>query len=96
MVVFLATLKVKADRVDAFEGYCRELLALTREREPDTLVYELARSQDDPLTYLWYARFASQAAFDAHQTSDYHDRIIPPLLDCLAQDMDLKFYDHIE
>ncbi len=96
MVSFLATLKVAADRREAFEQYCRELVALTREHEPGTLVYELVRSQDDPLTYLWYARFVDRAAFDAHQTSAFHDRIVPPLLACLAQEMDLQFYDYVD
>jgi hypothetical protein len=38
------------------------------------------------------ATFRDEAAFDHHMTIDFHDRLVPPILACLAQDMELSFH----
>lgn len=95
MTSFVATLKVRADRVEDFERLAKELIEFTREHEPDTYAYELVRSRDNALSYIWYARFKDQAAFDAHMDAEAHHRLVPPLLETLSEDMGLAFYDHI-
>jgi hypothetical protein len=45
-----------------------------------------------------YARFKDAAAFEYHQKTPFHDRLVPPILDCLeggAAGMDLHFYDWV-
>lgn len=89
---FIAKLVVKPERREEFVRLQTELKSLVHEREPDVLVYELLQSDDDPDTFFCVATFKDQRAFDHHMTIDFHDRLVPPILDCLAQDMELGFY----
>jgi quinol monooxygenase YgiN len=89
---FIAKLVVRPDRREEFVRLQTELKALVHEQEPDALVYELLQSDDDPDTFFCVATFKDQAAFDHHMGIDFHDRLVPPILDCLAQDMELSFH----
>jgi quinol monooxygenase YgiN len=40
-----------------------------------------------------YARFADEAAFQAHQSSSFHDTLVPPIMACVEGDMDLQLLD---
>jgi hypothetical protein len=42
-----------------------------------------------------YARFKDQAAFDFHQKADFHERLVPPILDCVEGEMDLQFFEWV-
>ena len=95
MTAFIAVLKVKPDMVEQFERAQSELSTLTHEHEPDTLVYDVIRQQDDEHTYVCYARFKDQAAFDYHMQTEFHDRLVPQIMETLAEDMQLTFYGHV-
>lgn len=90
---FIATLKVKPGSEAEFERLQQELSELTHRTEPDTIVYDVIRSRTDPSTYVVYSRFRDEAAFLAHQGTDFHARLVPPILATLAADMQLEFYD---
>ena len=89
---FIAKLVTKPDRRDEFIALQIELKALVVAREPDALVYELLQSDDNPDVFHCVATFTDQAAFDHHMGIDFHDRLVPPILDCLASYMELGFY----
>ena len=89
---FIAKLVTKPDRRDEFIALQTELKGLVFAQEPDALVYELLQSDDDPDTFYCVASFKDAAAFDHHMEIDFHDRLVPPILDCLASDMELAFY----
>jgi len=89
---FIAKLVTKPDRRDEFIALQTELKALVVAREPEALVYELLQSDVDPDVFHCVATFTDQAAFDHHMGIDFHDRLVPPILDCLASDMELGFY----
>ena len=89
MTAFIAKLVTKPEKSKKFEELQMELRELTHEKEPDAYIYELLQSQDDSNTYFCIASFKDKQAFDHHMSIDFHDRIVPPLLDCLAQDMEL-------
>lgn len=89
---FIATLRVKPDRRDEFIALQTELKGLVQVHEPDALVYELLQSEDDPNLFNCVATFRDQAAFDHHMGIDFHDRLVPPIIDCLAEDMKLTFF----
>ncbi len=89
---FIAKLVVKPDRRDEFIALQTELKGLVFQHEPDAQVYELLQSEDDPDTFYCVATFKDQAAFDHHMGIDFHDRLVPPILDCLASDMELGIY----
>jgi quinol monooxygenase YgiN len=89
---FIAKLVVKPDRRDEFIALQTELKGLVFEHEPDAQVYELLQSDEDPNTFYCVATFKDAAAFDHHMGIDFHDRLVPPILECLASDMELGFY----
>ena len=90
---FIATLAVKAGREAEFERAQKELSELTHANEPDTLVYDVIKSRSKPRTYVVYGRFKSEAAFQAHQSSPFHDRLVPPIMACVEGEMDLQLCD---
>ena len=90
---FIATLVVKPGKEAEFEALQKELSEDGHATEPDMLVYDVIKHLTQPRTYVVYARFRNQAAFDAHMRAPAHDRLVPPILACLERDMDLQFYD---
>ncbi len=90
---FIATLNVKPGREAEFERLQKELSELTHKHEPDVLVYDVIRHREKPSTYVVYARFRDQAAFDFHMKSEFHDRLVPPILATVDGAMDLQFFD---
>jgi quinol monooxygenase YgiN len=98
MKTFFALLKVKPGKEAEFERLQQELSKLTHDSEPDTIVYDVIRSTDQQGLYAVYARFRDEAAFEYHQKTPFHDRLVPPIFECLdggADGMDLKFYDFV-
>lgn len=95
MTAFVAKLVVKPEKREEFEALQTEMRELVHKHEPDAPVYELIKSRDDKNTYLCVATFTSEDAFNHHMSVDFHDRLVPPILDCLAQEMDLQFFDII-
>jgi quinol monooxygenase YgiN len=95
MTCFIATLRIKKGWEAEFERLQQELSALTHEQEPDTRVYDVVRDRTDRSVYIVYARFKDEAAFQLHQATPFHARLVPPILDCVDGEMDLKFYDWV-
>ena len=95
MTVFIATLTVKDDKAADFEKLQAELSQLTHEHEPDTFVYDVIKHREKPGVYVVYARFKDEAAFDHHMQTEFHDRLVPPIMECLGGDMVLEFFDHV-
>jgi len=89
MTAFIAKLVTKPEKSKEFEALQTELRELTHAKEPDAYVYELFQSQEDPNTYFCVASFKDQDAFDHHMTIDFHDRLVPPIVECLSADMEL-------
>ena len=95
MTAFIATLKVADDKADTFEKLQTELSELSHAQEPDMFVYDVIKSRDNPGTYVVYARFKDDKAFDFHMNIDFHDRLVPPVLACLDEEMQLEMFDYI-
>ena len=89
---FIAKLIVKPGRRDEFVALQTELKSLVHAQEPDAMVYELLQSEEDADTFFCVATFKDRAAFDHHMGIDFHDRLVPPILDCLASEMELSFF----
>lgn len=90
---FIAKLVVKPEKVSEFERIQKQLSDITHNTEPDTLVYDFIRHREQANTYVVYSRFRDEAAFETHQNSPSHDELVPPILEALAEEMDLQFYD---
>ena len=89
---FIARLKTKPEKREDFIALQTELKALVFAQEPDALVYEVLQSDEDPDLFFCVATFKDDAAFEHHMHIDFHDRLVPPILDCLAEEMGLSFY----
>ncbi len=95
MIVFIATLQVAKGQEADFERLQTELSKLAHSSEPGLLVYDVIRHTENPSTYVVYARFKDQAAFDFHQEADFHQRLVPLILDCVEGEMDLQFFEWV-
>jgi quinol monooxygenase YgiN len=95
MTTFIATLQVKPEKQDEFEKLQAELSELSHAQEPDMFVYDVIKHREKPGTYVVYARFKDEAAFEHHMGIDFHDRLVPPILECLDAEMQLEFFDHV-
>ncbi len=91
--VFIAKLVIKPEKLAEFEEIQKKLSDITHDTEPDTLVYDFIKHREQANTYVVYSRFKDDAAFQTHQDSPSHDELVPPILEALAEDMDLQFYD---
>ncbi|MGC8517794.1 MAG: putative quinol monooxygenase [Steroidobacteraceae bacterium] len=92
---FVATLVVKPGMEKRFEDLQRELSQLTHQSEPGTRVYDVIRHRTKASTYIVYGRFQDDEAFQVHQGSPFHERLVPPILACLAEEMDLQMFDWV-
>ncbi len=95
MMSFIATLHVKPERVAEFEELQTKLTHLAYEHEPDLVAYHVLKQQETVSTYVVYGAFKDRAAFDYHMGIDFHDELVPPILDCVEGEMDLKLYDGV-
>lgn len=95
-MAFIATLVVKQDKLTEFEQLQIKLSDITHDTEPGTLVYDFIRHRDQRDTYVVYARFRDDAAFQEHQEAPAHEELVPPILAALAEEMDLQFYELVE
>ena len=92
-IAFIAKLIVKPEQAAKLEQLQKELSDITHDTEPDTLVYDFVRHRDQANTYVVYARFKDEAAFQLHQEAPTHEKLVPPILNALAEEMDLQFYE---
>jgi quinol monooxygenase YgiN len=92
-MAFIAKLVVKPEKVAEFEAAQKKLTDISHDTEPDTLVYDFIKHREQANTYVVYSRFKDDAAFQLHMDSPSHDDLVPPILEALAEDMDLQFYD---
>ena len=88
---FIATLRTRPEKRADFIALQTELKELVHEQEPDAWVYEVMQSEEDEDLFYCIATFKDEAALDHHMHIDFHDRLVPPILECLAHDMQLSF-----
>ena len=93
MTTFIATLQVNEDKRKEFEKLQTELSELAHAQEPDMFVYDVIKHRDKAGTYVVYARFKDEAAFQHHMQIDFHDRLVPPILECLDGEMQLELIE---
>ncbi len=92
---FIAQLLVKPEKRADFIALQTELKGLVFAHEPDALVYELLQSAENENLFHCVATFRDEAAFDHHMHIDFHERLVPPILDCLAEEMKLSFHQSL-
>lgn len=66
MPTVVATVKVKADKVEEAKDFFRELAADTLANESGTLAYVVNQQRDDAQTFVVYEKYESDEAFAIH------------------------------
>lgn len=89
---FIAQLRARPEKRDELIALQAELKQLVFEQEPGAIVYELFQAEDDPDLFQVVATFRDEAAFEKHMHIDFHDRLVPPIIACMADDMTIRFY----
>ena len=62
----IATIKVKEDKVEDAKRFLKQLAADTLAKEKGTLAYLLHQRKDDPTTFVFYEKYASDADLALH------------------------------
>lgn len=93
---FIAQLRTKPEKRSEMIALQTELKKLVFANEPGAVVYELFQSEEDPDLFQCVATFRDDAAFETHMHIDFHDRLVPPILACLAEDMQIAFYRSLD
>ena len=62
----VATIKVKEDKVEDAKRFLKQLAADTLAKEKGTLAYLLHQRKDDPTTFVFYEKYASDADLALH------------------------------
>jgi len=66
MLSVIATVKVKADKLEEARAFFKQLAADIAANEPGTLQYDILQRKDDPLTFMVYEKYESDEAFGTH------------------------------
>ena len=66
MPTVVATIKVKEDKIDEAKAFFKELAADTLANESGTLAYVPLQQKDEPTTFIFYEKYADDAAFATH------------------------------
>lgn len=95
MIIAIATIRVKAEKVADFERVTGALEAAVLENEEGCLVYSLTKSRTEPLTYKNVEIFQDQAALDLHVKADYFLAALGPMRECVSAPSHVEFLDSI-
>jgi quinol monooxygenase YgiN len=77
MITFITHVRVNAKNCAAFEALLADVRTKVREREPNVLYYDFAKSVRDPETYVVIEVYRDQAAHSAHMDSEWVKASIP-------------------
>jgi quinol monooxygenase YgiN len=83
-VSLIAKLKAKAGSEAKLEAAFKDMIKQVRAAEPGCEAYIVHKSAKDPLQYIWFEKYADQAAFDNHRKTDHMKAMFPrisPMLD---------------
>jgi quinol monooxygenase YgiN len=95
MNVLVARYHVRAGDGDEVEAALKEMAALVKEQEPDCVLYEVNRSQDDPDEFLLYERYRDDAALAAHRETSHFKTIVEGRILPLLERRERTFYTHV-
>ena len=95
MNVLVARYYVQAGRGDEVAAALTEMASLVREREPDCVLYEVNRSQDDLDEFLLYERYGNEAALESHRETPHFKTIVEGQILPLLVRRERSFYTHV-
>jgi len=95
MISIIARNSVRAEKIEEFKAWARELVTETR-KEPGCIAYALNQDLKDPTVLTFIERWEDQAAIDAHFRSSHFTRIVPKLGEFQSGPGDVRLYHEVE
>ena len=71
LLTVVARIRAAAGKGDLLAAFLTEQAAAVRAAEPGCLVYRVHRSTKDPLLFLFYETYASDAAYETHRAAPH-------------------------
>ena len=91
MVCGLKTITVKPGHEKEFEKLFAGLRAKIREAEPGCMFYSLMKSRTNSRAYIVEEQYRDQAAWEAHQSSEYGKTYFPKMRAII--DIQVEYFD---
>ena len=88
----LKTIVVQNGHEQEFESLFRELRDAIRDGEPDCLYYSLLKSRTNSRAYIVEEQYRNEAAFDAHQSSEYGKSYFPKIR-AILESIQVDYFD---
>jgi quinol monooxygenase YgiN len=95
MLVVAARIKAKAGEGDALADAFGEMVRWVAAHEPETATYVCSRSTDDPERFLFFERYASKQAFEAHTMSAKFLELTTRIQGFIDGAVEIETYDEI-
>jgi quinol monooxygenase YgiN len=95
MITCTTVLKVKEECGEACERLLKGLVENVRTHEPGTTLFQLARSQTSPQTYLVIEQYANEEALALHSRTEYLKATVPVMLTYLEEAPLLESFDPV-
>lgn len=93
MIGVIMHVRTKPDKTQRFIELTTQLQKDVRANEPDTLLFQVMRSQDDPNAFGFTEIFTSMEAKEAHANRPYHVAMSAEGYACLDGDPDIRVFD---
>lgn len=95
MIKIIATMPVKAAKVEEFKAIARELVAKSAAEEGN-ISYSLNVSQADPNRFAVVEFWKDQAAIDFHNATEHFTTLLPKLAELCDGEIGIEQFDTIE
>ncbi len=101
MIGIVMNVRVKTDRGNEFTRLVTQLQADVRKNEPEVPVFQVLRSDDGPLLFVFVEVFATEAAHAAHPDMPYHQTMAAAGWACVEGQPEIRRFtalssDHLE
>ena len=93
-MIIIAKLKAQAGKEAEMEKVFREVLPKVKTEE-GTLVYTLHRSLKDPTVFVFYEKYADQAALGAHSTTPHFKEMGKALATLLDGAPEIEMFEEL-
>lgn len=93
MIGVIMHVRTKPDKTDDFIALTTQLQRDVRANEPDTLLFQVLRSREDPHVFAFMELFTSHEARKAHAQQPYHVAMSAAGYACLDGDPDIRAFD---
>ena len=95
-VSLIAKIKAKDGCEGQLEEAFKDMIKQVRAAEPGCEAYVLHKSAKDPTQFIWFEKYADQAAFDAHRKTDHMKAMGGRIKDLLAGAPELEMMTELD